>query len=333
MKIDMTGLHNLNLILNNISNKIKILTIPILVFGLIFLSFNWYQLYVNSAKLEFSDNVKPVSPKKIEPSAIVTNISQELVLSDKNGESITKLVSKLNNKFNMGFISSKNLEDLDIKLPIQFNNQQEILVPRDETLNLKPIERIYPAPVKCEQRNNIVFNAKNILDAPIQYINYGDMFYTNSDGTYDFNRLPEYENHPVYGDINSPAQKKLELGVIHMTAISPLPGEIGNSYFAGHSSNWPHIKSNYNQVFKPLLDEIGNDSVFTIYDHKCRKLDFKVFESKIIESEDIQEAYKSFGGERRIATLQTSVVSYRPIGGWQVYQRKLIRGELVLPAK
>ena len=323
--------HSLNLSLERIPHKGKILMIPVLTFGLIFLGFNWYQLEVSNVKLDFLGGGESLELKKKDPSPIIKNVTQELVPRDKDGESITKLVSKLNNKFNMGFISSKNLKDLNIKSPLQITANQESLAPKDEVLKIKTLDTVYPAPEKCEQRNNVVFESKQIIDAPIQYIDYGDMFYTNSDGSYDFNKLPDYENHPIYGDINSPSQKKLELGIIHMTAISPLPGEIGNSYFAGHSSNWSHIKSNYNQVFKPLLDEIFNGSVFTIYDYKCRKLNFRVFESTIIESEDVQEAYKSFGGERRVATLQTSVVSYRPAGGWQVYQRKLVRGELILP--
>ena len=320
----------LNNFLHTIPNKIKILVIPFMILGLFFTSSNWYELFVNGAKLDNSSQIIVPKPPKPVPQPLIKDVNQNLIPRDVNGESITKLVSKLNNNFNMGFISSENLTELNIKYPISLNNEKQILVPKDETKAHKSLDLIYPAPVKCEQKNNIIFESQKIFDAPIQYLNYGDMFFTNPDGTYDFNRLPEYKNHPYYGDIDSPTQKKLELGVIHMTPISPLAGEQGNSYFAGHSSNWPHIKSDYNEVFKSLLGEVPNDQVFTVWDHKCRKLNFRVFESKIIESEDVAEAYKSFGAERRIVTLQTSVVSCRPVGGCQVYQRKLIRGELIL---
>jgi Sortase domain len=246
---------------------------------------------------------------------------------DTDGKKLTQLLYSINSAYKMGFLSTENLKRLNIALPtnLQSDISNELPV---EVKSGDSIQNLVPAPIDCEKRSTLSYPQYKI-EAPIQYLSYSDMFGLNSDGSVNFNEDPVFENHPIYGDINSPIQKKLELGVVHLTTISPLPGEVGNSYIVGHSSNWGFIKSDYNTVFKPIERTSKSGEEFYIYDDMCRKLKFKVFESLEIEDSNVMEAYKNFG-DKRVVTLQGSIVSYRPEGGVQPYQRWLTRGELVL---
>ena len=136
----------------------------------------------------------------------------------------------------------------------------------------------------------------------------------------------------TYEKTQIPIQIKLRDGVVHLTEevhpYSVMPGEIGNSYIVGHSSNYSWVKSNYNEIFKPLEKRTQVGEEFIIYDKYGRELKFKVFETILIEETDTATAFKLFEG-RRVVTLQTSVLTWR--GGVLIpTHRWLTRGELVL---
>ena len=59
--------------------------------------------------------------------------------------------------------------------------------------------------------------------------------------------------------------KDLLNGVIHYPGTA-MPGQIGTAYISGHSSNYPWVKSKYNQIFTHLGDLAVNQS-FTITVH------------------------------------------------------------------
>lgn len=59
-------------------------------------------------------------------------------------------------------------------------------------------------------------------------------------------------------DTNS-FDKDLQLGVIHYPGTA-LPGQIGTTYIAGHSSNYIWAKGSYNQIFSKLGDLADNTS-------------------------------------------------------------------------
>ena len=100
------------------------------------------------------------------------------------------------------------------------------------------------------------------------------------------------------------------------------PGEIGNSYIVGHSSNFRQVISNYNYVFATLNRAKKGDE-FIILDRNGKKLEFKVFESIMVDYTDVVMAYKDFGG-KKVVTLQAGVLENgKPI------KRLLVRGELV----
>lgn len=274
-------------------------------------------------------SVQISSSEIISQSSSSSKPPEKILTLDVAGQKITELVQNMDPRYRMGFISGQNLKDVGVDWPITVEepliNVKESEYPADIPT---PLESLVPAPSECAKSNVLEYPVYNIT-TPILHVNYGEMFLQKPEGGYDFTKPPVYKEDPQYGDINHPMQKKLEQGVIHISPISPMPGEVGNSYIAGHSSNWQFIKSKYNTIFKPLLNQSKAGEEFIIYDHKCRSLRFRVFETKVIEEDDLVEAYKNFG-ERRVVTLQTSVVSYRPARGWQPYQRWLTRGELVI---
>ncbi len=60
----------------------------------------------------------------------------------------------------------------------------------------------------------------------------------------------------------SQIQKDLERGVIlYPGQGTVMPGEIGNSYIAGHSSNYAWAGGNFNTIFKDLIDVVPGDKI------------------------------------------------------------------------
>ena len=146
----------------------------------------------------------------------------------------------------------------------------------------------------------------------------------NVDGTVNVLKpITEKESDIKAGNYESiPIQKLLKDGVVHL-ADSVMPGEVGNSYLVGHSSNYRQVISNYNFVFATLTQAKEGDE-FIIFDPDGRELKFKVFGSIVIDFTDVATAVKDYG-EKRVVTLQASVlVNGKPL------KRRLVRGELIL---
>ena len=108
-------------------------------------------------------------------------------------------------------------------------------------------------------------------------------------------------------------------GVLHL-GFTVSPGELGNSYLIGHSSNIYKNKGEFDEVFKNIKGKGEKGDIFVIYDQKGRKLSFEVFEVRLIEEDDTEKAYQVIEGQR-IVTLQTSVND--PSKRW------IIRGRLI----
>lgn len=64
------------------------------------------------------------------------------------------------------------------------------------------------------------------------------------------------------------------------------PGEVGNAFIFGHSSNYPWVKSDYNDIFA-LLDnlELG-DEIIIFYNQK--KYVYKVVDHATVKPGDVQ---------------------------------------------
>lgn len=186
----------------------------------------------------------------------------------------------------------------------------------------KPRQALEEIVKKPEQgiKTSYLIYPKYRVQAPIQYGDFKDLFQTREEGGFNFNGELIDQN-----PIEAPIQQKLKDGVVHL-GYTVQPGEIGNSYIVGHSSNFGTVKSDYNTIFKPLESktEVGED--FLIYDRFGRELKFCVFENLKIEEADIATAYKEFPGER-IVTLQTSILGWKN-GQLQATHRWLTRGKL-----
>lgn len=76
----------------------------------------------------------------------------------------------------------------------------------------------------------------------------------------------------------------LSKGLIQIKGTA-LPGEIGNVFITGHSSNYPWAKGNYNNVFALLNKVVVGDAVQVRYQNVNYL--YKVREIKIVESTDV----------------------------------------------
>jgi len=205
----------------------------------------------------------------------------------------------------------------------QTNPQNTVDNPAPVAPQIKTLEELIPKPDSPQFRNQVVY-AKVKIKAPMILSKLEDIYEKNQDGTINVLKpIVEKESDIKAGNYEStPIQKLLKQGVVHL-ADSVMPGEVGNSYIVGHSSNYRQVISNYNSVFQTLTQAKEGDE-FIIFDPDGRELKFKVFESIVIDYTDVATAYKDYG-ERRIVTLQASVlVNGKPL------KRRLVRGELML---
>ncbi len=98
-------------------------------------------------------------------------------------------------------------------------------------------------------------------------------------------------------------QAALANGVVHYPGTA-IPGEYGNPYIFGHSSDFFWKEGSYKEVFKPIID-IPLDTIIKITNHEGDLFIYKIIETKIVGPDEVsvldQQNY-----ERQILTLQTS---------------------------
>ena len=261
----------------------------------------------------------PKAPPVVE--TIVIN-GEKVSFTDKNGKIVTEKL-KTYSGLNLGFIFSQPFVDFGTPLQVtpddlkEFENRVANKEIADDTP--KPLdELIPPAKGNSQFRNLLIYDKYKIL-APVIYTSFTDVFNNNPDGTIN------YSSPKDTGDVKSDVQVKLQAGIVHL-AYTPQPGELGNSYIIGHSSNYSYIESDYNTVFKPIEQRSQVGEEFVIYDRYGRELKFKVFEVVKIADDDVAKAYERFP-DRRVVTLQTSILGIRN-GSWAATHRWLTRGEL-----
>jgi Sortase domain len=225
-----------------------------------------------------------------------------LAIYDKEGNEITQYFT-----------------DSELYKLIYNKTESKVKVEETKTENqIKSIEEVVKKPETAIRKNWLKYD-KYKIQTPIQYATLDDLYNKNSKGQFDY-------NNPIDQDpIEAPVQKKLKDGIVHLGSTIQ-PGEIGNSYIVGHSSNYSFVKSDYNTIFKPLesTSKIGED--FFIYDKDGRELKFCVFEAIKIKDSEANIAYQDFG-DKRVVTLQTSILGWRG-GQLLATHRWLTRGEL-----
>ncbi|MFH0831095.1 MAG: sortase [Parcubacteria group bacterium] len=110
---------------------------------------------------------------------------------------------------------------------------------------------------------------------------------------------------PLVGiDVNSEStqQQGLAQGVIHI-AGTPQAGDLGNAFYAGHSSDYFFKSGQYKTVFA-LLPELARGDYFIIT-NDTRAFYFTIKETVITGPEDTSVLDRG-GGQERLASLQTS---------------------------
>lgn len=269
---------------------------------------------------EASDN--PTDTSKVEPETIIVN-GDTVTFYDKTGRILTEIL-KQNANFDLGFIFSQPFIDLGNQIKIsedELNKFEDNIAGSPVDDGPVPLDKLIPPPASPGQFKNLLVYDKYKIKVPIIYTNFTDLFNTNPDGSINWGSARDTSA------INSPVQTKLKDGIVHL-AYTPQPGETGNSYIIGHSSNYSSVKSAYNSIFKPIEEKSQPGEEFIIYDRYGRELKFKVFEALKIADNDVEGAYAKYP-DRRVVTLQTSILGYRK-GKLEATHRWLTRGELQL---
>lgn len=115
-------------------------------------------------------------------------------------------------------------------------------------------------------------------------------------------------------------QEALAHGVGHYPG-TPEPGQPGNAYVFGHSSDFSWSKGSYKTVFA-LLPELEVGDIITASDRSGGVWNFRITETRIVEPDDLS-VLDQHDNEKRMLTVQTSY----PIG--TALQRYVVVSELV----
>jgi LPXTG-site transpeptidase (sortase) family protein len=98
-------------------------------------------------------------------------------------------------------------------------------------------------------------------------------------------------------------QHGLEQGVVHYPDTAN-PGELGNAYYFGHSSDYVFKSGKYKTVFATLpRTEVG--AMIYITNHAGKQFAYQVVDKKIVESKDMSVLSQG-DGKAKLLTLQTS---------------------------
>jgi hypothetical protein len=248
-------------------------------------------------------------------------------ITDIDGRKITYKLQQAG--INTGFVWATDIRDLFQKQP--YNSFVSEAIKAFLPSQPVPLDNIISASNNCPsgssiqgQKNWLSFS-KYGVEAPIINGSFEDFYNYDSNGEINLNDpIQESKTAIANGNYESvPVQRLLKAGIVHLP-ISPAPGQVGNSYIIGHTSNFPQVRSLYNKIFKPFESKSRVGDEFTIWDHQCRQMTFRVYEAFAIGENDTATAYESVGN-RRVVTLQGSILD----ANWQPTKRWLTRGELV----
>jgi sortase A len=76
----------------------------------------------------------------------------------------------------------------------------------------------------------------------------------------------------------------LSKGVIHINGTA-LPGQKGNVYITGHSSNYVWIRQKYNSIFSNISKLVVGDIIYVKFGSEVYT--YKVFDQKVVSSKDL----------------------------------------------
>jgi len=98
-------------------------------------------------------------------------------------------------------------------------------------------------------------------------------------------------------------QEALQEGVVHYPGTA-LPGQVGNSYYFGHSSDYLWAKGHYKTVFA-LLPRINPGTEIKITDHEGKLFSYIVTETKVVAPNDLSVLSQG-DGQKSLLSIQTS---------------------------
>lgn len=118
----------------------------------------------------------------------------------------------------------------------------------------------------------------------------------------------------VYAATEKEFQAGLIDGVVHYPGTA-LPGQAGNCYIFGHSSDYIWSKGKYKTIFAPLpKTTIGTEIV--ISDNQGVKFVYTVIDSKKVSAKDLSVLKQDY--TKKILTLQTSYPVGTALARWVV---------------
>ena len=127
------------------------------------------------------------------------------------------------------------------------------------------------------------------------------------------------ESHPDYEVMHETFMEELKKWVVRYPGTAR-PGEVGNVFIFGHSSNYPWIQSEYNDVFA-LLDQLQDGDEITIYYYQ-KKYTYRVTDRATVKPGDVQTLQKRDPNKKEL-----SLMTCWPVG--TTLERLLIFAELV----
>lgn len=128
-----------------------------------------------------------------------------------------------------------------------------------------------------------------------------------------------HEEQASFTKMHEIFMEELRGGVVRYPGTAR-PGEKGNAFIFGHSSNYPWVKSDYNDVFA-LLDTLVEGDEIIVYYHQ-KKFVYRVSDRAVVKPGDVS-VLQARDPEKKEISLMTCW----PIG--TTLERLIIFGELV----
>jgi len=213
----------------------------------------------------------------------LTEKELELIFSDRKKRFKESFVFKGIKYFGLFILSiavvycALNFNSLKIKTSYWYNNDFKSEAPADNGQNPNSSSYIISKPNMATIDDSSIYIAAINIKAPI-------LWHTS----------------------NTPksVSENLLKGVIQIDGTA-LPGEAGNVFITGHSSNYPWLKGKYNSVFALLDKLVIGDKIQLRYNN----IDYlyEVFDTKIVSPDDVSVMQKT---EDQRLTLMTCV----PVG-------------------
>ncbi|MBC7503623.1 class E sortase [Candidatus Gracilibacteria bacterium] len=129
----------------------------------------------------------------------------------------------------------------------------------------------------------------------------------------------DHDPQAKFGEMQDVFMEELKKGVVRYPGTAR-PGEIGNAFIFGHSSNYPWIKSEYNDVFA-LIDTLQNGDEIIVY-YNQHKYIYRITDRVIVEPGNTKVLSARDPNKKEI-----SLMTCWPVG--TALNRYIIFGELV----